>query len=602
MFSIWPDTLSRLFLFAVILRSTTAYVAKNVEGPGSDSQEEGPSLEEIARLYTRRTSGGIHLPIVPREVPSGELQRRDAAAIGLGNFVDVIYSVLLTVGGVTTPLILDTGSTDLWLMSDACTSGCTARGQRAPLYPQATFDSTGLEAALFYGDSMTGTSAFGVIGKDTVSLAGLTLEDQYFAAINRTNTSIIDTGGTGIFGLGFPINSVIWNTLFTEQQQRGSIPSQERRSLESRQEGPTLLEPQGAKYGSQRFPTFPLHSRFPSHLADLVHPEADPSQSVRRQVSRGMYALLNSFNTLGSFITRLILESRLDLPMVTVTMQRNTIDVGGNVGLLSIGEMPPDVSLDELTWVPVRAYSYAEGGLPAPQNSPLEEYPIAWEVMIDDVYLNGEKLPRSTLSPPSIQLSALVDTGNSLIRGPEDVVSEIYRRISGSRISSRLAALFPCDEPQRLEFSIGGKLFPVDPRDFMAQIYVDNVGVCVPNVVSTDPPGDGGYLFSWSLGVPFLKSVVSSYYFGNITYPTQDPPRMGFLSTVPEDADQRLRAAVASAARLDGNFPALSNAAPTGTATPDPGDPGSGGSSDNGAYSLQPSFLQSITYDSMDRY
>jgi phytepsin len=36
-------------------------------------------------------------------------------------------------------------------------------------------------------------------------------------------------------------------------------------------------------------------------------------------------------------------------------------------------------------------------------------YPVTWEVMIDDVYLDDEKLPQSTLSP-SIQPSALVDT------------------------------------------------------------------------------------------------------------------------------------------------------------------------------------------------
>jgi phytepsin len=52
-----------------------------------------------------------------------------------------------------------------------------------------------------------------------------------------------------------------------------------------------------------------------------------------------------------------------------------------------------------------------------------------------------------------------------------------------------------------------------------------------------------------------LASVVSSFYYGNLTYPSQDPPRMGFLSTVPSDADDRMRAAVQAAAQKDGNFP-----------------------------------------------
>ncbi len=53
---------------------------------------------------------------------------------------------------------------------------------------------------------MTRTHALGEIGQDTVDLAGLVLQDQYIAAINDTNTSVLDTGGAGIFGLGFPVN------------------------------------------------------------------------------------------------------------------------------------------------------------------------------------------------------------------------------------------------------------------------------------------------------------------------------------------------------------------------------------------------------------
>ncbi len=37
-------------------------------------------------------------------------------------------------------------------------------------------------------------------------------------------------------------------------------------------------------------------------------------------------------------------------------------------------------------------------------------YPIAWEVMLDGVYFDGKKLPNSTLSSSTIELSALIDT------------------------------------------------------------------------------------------------------------------------------------------------------------------------------------------------
>ena len=55
-----------------------------------------------------------------------------------------------------------------------------------------------------YGDSHTGTHASGPIGKDRAGLATLSVADQYFAAISDTNTTVLETGSAGIFGIGFP--------------------------------------------------------------------------------------------------------------------------------------------------------------------------------------------------------------------------------------------------------------------------------------------------------------------------------------------------------------------------------------------------------------
>jgi hypothetical protein len=61
--------------------------------------------------------------------------------------------------------------------------------------------------------------------------------------------------------------------------------------------------------------------------------------------------------------------------MFTVSLQRDTIDIGGNVGMLSIGEFPSGIAANNMTWVPLRMYSYDEGGMPAPPNSPKEVCP-----------------------------------------------------------------------------------------------------------------------------------------------------------------------------------------------------------------------------------
>jgi phytepsin len=120
------------------------------------------------------------------------------------------------------------------------------------------------------------------------------------------------------------------------------------------------------KYGS-RFPNLHFPSKFPV-LGDVL----TTAGIRRRQVSQGMTALLGSFTRLAPFLPRLVVDGEIAMPLFTVTLQRNTIDVGGNPGQLTIGEMPSDTKVDELTWVPVRNYSFEEGGLPAPPNSPNE--------------------------------------------------------------------------------------------------------------------------------------------------------------------------------------------------------------------------------------
>jgi len=74
------------------------------------------------------------------------------------------------------------------------------------LYPQTSFQPSGIGVRLEYGDSLTGTFAQGSIGMDVAGVAGLRLPEQYLAAISETNTSILRTGSSGIFGLGFPVN------------------------------------------------------------------------------------------------------------------------------------------------------------------------------------------------------------------------------------------------------------------------------------------------------------------------------------------------------------------------------------------------------------
>lgn len=148
--------------------------------------------------------------------------------------------------------------------------------------------------------------------------------------------------------------------------------------------------------------------------------------------------------------------------------------------------------------------------------------------------------------------------GNSLVRGPGDVVSIISQLTSPQTASDvEEEPIFPCSTPHTLAFQIGGKMFPIDPRDFTTQYEEGDATYCsADNLVGTDVPSPGA-LFTWNLGDPFFKSNVVIFYYGNLTHPSMDPPRIGFLSTVPKDASELHQIAVEAAQQNGGDFASM---------------------------------------------
>lgn len=218
-----------------------------------------------------------------------------------------------------------------------------------------------------------------------------------------------------------------------------------------------------------------------------------------------------------------------------MTLQRTTPSFSGDVGTLTLGGLPPGIDNSSLTWTDVRLYTPEQGGLSVPE-APGEHYPYAWEVPLDNVFFDGVQLPMSSLGDvhlPDVGTSAHIDTGNSLIRGPADIIIAILAILSNTTSSpSPFAAstdssqytpysgqdyeswgskydpyayAFPCGEVHKLSFEIRGKTFDVDPRDFGRPVGEPKVNWCIPNVAPTDAPELGGYLYSWSLGEPFIR-------------------------------------------------------------------------------------------------
>ncbi|KAI0688715.1 acid protease [Cytidiella melzeri] len=406
------------------------------------------------------------------------------------------YTVAIQAGSVQTAVNLDTGSSDLWVMSDACKTQACLSSTSKP-YKAASGSPTGANVNLKYGDSTTGTHATGPVVLDSVTVAGLSLPGQPFAAVNDTDNSAVQNGGAGIFGLGFPSQSFVQAAVFNT---------------------PATTD-----------------------------------------------AFIQNISTFGPFISRLVEAGHVEQPLVAITLQRDTIDVGGK-GSVTIGELPSGIDNSSVTWVPVRLYKPADGGLNPPSFAQDEVYPLRWEVPLDGVYLDGKQLPNTKLQGTSPELSALIDTGNSILRGPQDVVNNILSTVSPAfAADSASAATFPCGTPHTLSFMIGGKMFPVDPRDFVSSTSAKNAKTCTAsNIVATDPPSSGS-LFSWSLGDVFIKSNLVVFYYGNLTHPSVDPPRIGFVSQVPSNAGALLQQAVQEAQSSGGVFESTVDVAPTGS-------------------------------------
>jgi hypothetical protein len=437
----------------------------------------------------KRRKLAFEIPLRSRGTTSG--------TVGLGDNSDLLYTVPIELGETTTAVQLDTGSSDLWVISDACTTDI-CQNATATRYPSAALNPNAVSVTMNYGDSKTGTSASGPVGTDVASIAGVTISQQAFVSVNDTSNKVVQHGAAGILGLGFPSGSVIQANLADSKTSDDSI---------------------------------------------------------------------SSISTNGPLLSRLAMSGELEDPMFAVTLQRSTVDIGGK-GQLSIGKLPDAVDNSSLTWVPVRLYKPEEGGLQPPTFAPNEVYPFRWEVDIDGVFLDGQRLADSTIPSrgvSSTRTSALIDTGNSLLRGPSDVVQNILTTVSPSfNPDSAGAPVVACNVPHTLSFQIGGKMFPIDPRDFISPSTIagDTTNCIAANVVATDSPSVGA-LFSWNLGDPFFKSNVVAFHFGNLTHPSVDPPRIGFLSTVPNNADSLLQVAIDDAAQNGGKFESTFELAPT---------------------------------------
>ncbi|KAG1772615.1 aspartic peptidase domain-containing protein [Suillus placidus] len=140
---------------------------------------------------------------------------------------DSSYSGVVSIG---TPsqnfnLILDTGSSDLWVATSSCTS-CSAINSCTSCAPtefttskSSTFLSSGTSLQINYGSG----SVQGATSQDTVTFGGFTITQQELLAVSATTSGLLNGGLSGIMGLGFNTISALsatpfWQALYSAGQ------------------------------------------------------------------------------------------------------------------------------------------------------------------------------------------------------------------------------------------------------------------------------------------------------------------------------------------------------------------------------------------------
>lgn len=140
--------------------------------------------------------------IKPLAVVPESLAKRQSEAL-TDEEDDLEWAGTISVGTPAQKFLIDfdTGSSDLWLPSSACTSStCKSKSKYTAASSSTSVKKSG-SFSIEYGD---GSTVSGPIYTDTVAVAGITAKTQYFSPVTTLSSSFADDPIDGILGLAYP--------------------------------------------------------------------------------------------------------------------------------------------------------------------------------------------------------------------------------------------------------------------------------------------------------------------------------------------------------------------------------------------------------------
>ncbi|KAF9065022.1 acid protease [Rhodocollybia butyracea] len=119
----------------------------------------------------------------------------------------------------------DTGSSDLWVPSSACTSStCSTKSTYKASASSTSTEKSG-SFSIQYGD---GSTVSGPVYEDTVTVAGVTVTNQTFSPVTTLSSGFSGDPTDGILGLAFPaISNLNADPFFVTANSQGAVTSNE---------------------------------------------------------------------------------------------------------------------------------------------------------------------------------------------------------------------------------------------------------------------------------------------------------------------------------------------------------------------------------------
>ncbi|KAI0079979.1 acid protease [Panus rudis PR-1116 ss-1] len=152
---------------------------------------------------------GFNIPVLryPRPPSQAHTLYAYESNVSITNSHEYAYLARIGVGGQDLTVLLDTGSSDLWVVSSEChEEGCDGVTKYEPT-SSLSLTQTSFDLRYLMG------SVAGQVATEDVTLGTYEIAAQVFALANTTNgLALAGTGNSGILGLAFPFEASIPST------------------------------------------------------------------------------------------------------------------------------------------------------------------------------------------------------------------------------------------------------------------------------------------------------------------------------------------------------------------------------------------------------